>query len=161
MNVEEVVHEQTHQWYGVSAAPGRPQDTCLAECFATYAMWMWDEAKGGVDLDARYSRTVDANTGNTGFWQALYSPTQAPGINVYTKGPLALHALRRQIGDAAFDSLLRQWPREHRDAYVEWPQFEALAERISGQDLTGFFQAWFHGSTVPAAQYLWPGTLKP
>jgi aminopeptidase N len=161
MTIDEVVHEQTHQWYGVSAAPRRPQDNCLAECFATYATWLWDEAKDGVDLDARYRQLVDANTGNASFWQALYSPGQAPGINMYTKGPLALHALRRRIGDAAFGRLLQQWPQKYRGDYVEWPQFEALAEQISGQNLTGFFQAWFRGSTVPADEYLWPGTLKP
>jgi hypothetical protein len=40
-------------------------------------------------------------------------------------------------------------------------RFEAFAEKISGQDLTGFFQTWFRGATVPADEYLWPGTLKP
>jgi hypothetical protein len=34
-------------------------------------------------------------------------------------------------------------------------------ELISGKDLHGFFDAWFRGTTQPADQYLWPGTLKP
>ncbi len=161
MTIDEVVHEQTHQWYGVSAAPRDQADGCLAECFATYATWLWDAAQDGADLDARYRQQVEANENTASFWQPLHTPGQAPGINMYTKGPLALHALRRLIGDTAFARLLRQWPQEHHDDYVEWPQFEALAERVSGQDLTGFYQAWFSGSTVPPAEYLWPGTLKP
>jgi aminopeptidase N len=155
MNLNAVVHEQAHQWYGVSAAPRAPEDSCLAECFAVYATWLWDEAKDGADLDARYREQV---TGDAGFWQdALYRPGEAPGIGMYAKGPLALHALRRQVGDEAFFRLVKQWPRQHRGDYVGWPQFEDFAERIAGQDLAGFFQAWFRGTTIPADEYLWPG----
>lgn len=161
MNLDAVVHEQAHQWYGVSAAVRRPEDDCLAECFAAYATWLWDEARDGVDLDARYREQVNAKKGDADFWNELYRPGEAPGINEYDKGPLALHALRRQIGDRAFYRLIKRWPREHRGDYVGWPRFETFAEKIAGPDLTGFFQAWFRGSTVPVDEYLWPGTLKP
>ena len=161
MNLDAVVHEQAHQWYGVSAAARRPEDDCLAECFAAYATWLWDEARDGVDLDARYREQVNAKKGDAGFWKELYRPGEAPGINEYDKGPLALHALHRQIGDRAFYRLIKRWPQEHRGEYVDWPQFEMFAEKIAGPGLTGFFQAWFRGGTVPVDEYLWPGTLKP
>ncbi|GAA5163620.1 MULTISPECIES: M1 family metallopeptidase [Amycolatopsis] len=154
MNIQQVVHEQAHQWYGVSVAPGQAEDGCLAECFASYATWLWDEAEGGADLDARYREQVEAAKGDSAFWQPLYRPGQLPGLNMYSKGPLALHALRRQIGDEAFGRLLKGWAQAHRGEYVGWPEFEAFAGRISGQDLTGFFQAWFRGATVPADGYL-------
>ncbi|GAA4516392.1 M1 family metallopeptidase [Actinoallomurus oryzae] len=159
MTLDAVVHEQAHQWYGVSAAARRPEDDCLAECFAAYATWLWNEDRDGVDLDARYREQVGAERDDADFWKALYRPGEAPGINEYGKGALALHALRRQIGDEAFHRLIEQWPQEHRGDYVDWPQFEAFAQKVAGQDLTGFFQAWFRGATVPADQYLWPGTL--
>lgn len=161
MDLTMVVHEQAHQWYGVSAAPRGPEDNCLSECFAVYATWLWDEAKDGADLDARYREQVNANKDDAGFWQELYRPGQAPGINMYEKGPLALHALRREVGDEAFDRLIEQWPRRHRGGYVDLPRFEAFAEKIAGQDLGGFFQAWFRDGTVPADEHLWPGTLAP
>ncbi|WP_165367687.1 M1 family metallopeptidase [Phytoactinopolyspora endophytica] len=161
MTLDMVVHEQAHQWYGISAAPRRSEDNCLSECFAVYATWLWDEAKAGADLDARYREQVNANTDDADFWAELYSPGQTPGIGLYSKGPLALHALRLQIGEEAFHRLIKQWPQQRRGDYVDWPQFEAFAEKIAGQDLTGFFQAWFHGGTVPPDEYLWPGALKP
>jgi aminopeptidase N len=161
MTLDAVVHEQAHQWYGVSAAANRPEDDCLAECFAAYATWLWDEARDGVDLDARYREQVNAKKGDADFWNELYRAGEAPGINEYDKGPLALHALRRQIGDRAFYRLIKRWPQEHRGDYVDWPQFERFAEKIAGADLTGFFQAWVRGATVPEDRYLWPGTLKP
>jgi aminopeptidase N len=161
MTLDAVVHEQAHQWYGISTTADKPEDSCLAECFAVYATWLWDEAKAGVDLDARYRGRVDANKDNAAFWQELYRPGQTPGFAIYEKGPLALHALRRQVGDEAFRRLLKQWPRQHRGDHVGWPRFETFAEKVTGQDLTGFFRSWFRGATVPEDEYLWPGTLKP
>ena len=151
MNLDAVVHEQAHQWYGVTATPSSGADDCLAECFASYATWLWGEAKDGVDLDARYRAQIEAEKENPDFWAPLYTPGENPGINEYTKGPLALHALRMRIGDPAFFRLLKQWPAEHH-GYATWPQFEAFAAKVSGADLTGFFQAWFRGSTIPAAE---------
>ncbi|GAA2795451.1 M1 family metallopeptidase [Crossiella cryophila] len=161
MTLETVVHEQAHQWYGISTAPRLPADSCLSECFASYAPWLWQEAKEGADLDTRYRQIVAAKRGEPAFWEPLYQPGVTPGITMYNKGPLALHALRRQLGEQAFDRLLRRWPQEHRASYADWPRFEALAKEVSGQDLDGFFTAWFRGATVPADVYLWPGPLKP
>ncbi|ONK13553.1 M1 family metallopeptidase [Streptomyces sp. MP131-18] len=157
MNLSTVVHEQAHQWYGNAVAGRGSADNCLAECFASYATWLWDEAKDGADLDARYREQVIANQDNAGFWAELYRPGETPGMGMYTKGPLALHALRAQVGDEAFHQLIRQWPQERRGDYADWPEFEAFAETVTGQDLTGFFQAWFRDGTVPADEYLWPG----
>jgi aminopeptidase N len=156
-----VVHEQAHQWYGVSAAPARSEDACLAECFATYATWMWDEAENGVDLDTRYRERVDAEQDDVDFWLELYRPGRAPGFAVYGKGPLALHALRRQVGEDAFRRLLVRWPQEHSSSHVDWPRFEVFAERVTGQELDVFFQAWFRDGTIPAHDHLWPGALTP
>jgi aminopeptidase N len=161
MTLDVVVHEQAHQWYGISAAPNGPGDTCVSECFAVYATWLWDEAKSGADLDTRYRAQVDANRDDPAFWAALHRPGQNPGINIYDKGPLALHALRHQVGDAAFHRLLKRWPTEHAGDYVDWPQFETFAERVTGRELTDFFQAWIHASTIPADEYLWPGQPRP
>jgi aminopeptidase N len=156
MTLDAVVHEQAHQWFGVSTGLGAEEDACLSECFASYAPWLWDEATKGVDLDARYREQVEAKRNVAGFWaEVLYQPGESPGIGIYDKGPLALHALRKQIGDKAFDRLLKQWSQEHRGDYVNWPQFEAFAGKIAGQDLTTFFQAWFRGTTIPADKYLW------
>ncbi|GIJ43432.1 peptidase [Virgisporangium aliadipatigenens] len=156
MTLDAVVHEQAHQWYGVSAAANGPADACLAECFAVYATWLWNEAKDGADLDARYRSQVEEKKDDAGFWQELYRPGTAPGIGMYGKGPLALHALRRYVGEAAFGRLLAQWPREHRAGYADWPMFEAFAQRVVGRDLSGFLAAWFRAAGVPAEEYLRP-----
>jgi aminopeptidase N len=155
-----VVHENAHQWYGNSVSVSDWKDICLNECFASYAQWLWDEAKGGVKLDDQYRTEVARTTDD--FWAGkLYD--MGPGnefSSVYDKGPLALHALRRQIGDDAFNKVLKEWPAKHKDGNASWSEFEAMVTDISGQDLTGFLDAWFRGDTQPADEFLYPGPLR-
>jgi aminopeptidase N len=153
-----IVHENAHQWFGDSVSIANWADICLNECFASYAQWLWQEEKNGTDLDARYRDEVDT----VNFGSKLYDMGRGNEFRgVYTKGPVALHALRRQIGDDAFFSVLREWQSRHRGGNASWPEFEALTEELSGQDLDGFFTAWFHDGGRPADQYLWPGPLRP
>ncbi|MFE2183178.1 M1 family aminopeptidase [Streptomyces sp. NPDC059455] len=161
MTLDVVVHEQSHEWYGNAVADDGEVDSCLSECLASYATWLWDEEKDGVDLDSRYREQVKEHKDDTDWWQRLYRPDKPPGISTYNKGPLALHALRRQVGESAFHRIIKEWPQTRRGTYASWPDFESFAEKISGQDLGGFLTAWFHDDGVPEDAYLWPGDLKP
>ncbi|GAA1040818.1 M1 family metallopeptidase [Virgisporangium ochraceum] len=160
-----VVHETAHQWFGDSATVRQWKDVCVSECFASYAPWLWDEAKDGADLDARYRDLIaQAEEWIPDFWtRPLYDmgPNEEFNYPVYLRGPLALHALRHRIGERAFASVLRSWPTLHAHSNATWPEFEAFAARVSGQDLTAFFDAWARGTTRPAPEHLWPGTLGP
>jgi aminopeptidase N len=155
-----VVHENAHQWYGDSVSVDQWKDICLNECFASYAPWLWDEAKNGVNLDDEYRQEVAGGTDE--LWSGkLYD--MGPGNEftaVYEKGPLALHALRRLIGDDAFNRVLKEWPAKHKDGNASWPEFEKFTQEIAGKDLTGFFKAWFHDGTQPPDEYLYPGPLR-
>jgi aminopeptidase N len=155
-----VVHEQAHQWFGNSVSLESWADICLNECFASYAQWLWEEAKEGKNLDQEF-RTEVARAADR-FWnRKLYD--MGPGKEftaVYDKGTLALHALRRQIGDPAFDRVLREWPARHRDSNASWAQFEEFVGEVAGQDLRAFFDAWFRSEGKPAGEYLYPGSLR-
>ena len=69
---------------------------------------------------------------------------------MYYRGGVTLQALREKIGDFAFFSLLRTWATQNRYGTVTTPQFIALAEKISGQDLTQFFNVWIYQADKPA-----------
>jgi aminopeptidase N len=62
---------------------------------------------------------------------------------------MTLQALREKIGDDAFFRILRNWTAEHAHANGTTEQFIDLAQRISGQDLSAFFQAWLYTTTKP------------
>ena len=63
---------------------------------------------------------------------------------------MTLHALRLQIGDAAFFRLLQaSGSGPTAGGNVAIPQFIALAERISGRELDAFFNAWLFTPSKP------------
>jgi aminopeptidase N len=155
-----VVHENAHQWFGDSVTVQSWSDICLNECFASYAQWLWEEAKEGANLDDRFRQVVARAPAK--FWGGKLYDMGAGNefTSVYDKGPLALHALRREIGEKAFDRVLKEWPAKHRDGNASWPEFEQFVQQVSGKDLSGFLVAWFHSGTQPDARYLYPGSLR-
>lgn len=157
-----VVHELAHQWWGNTVSIRSWADICLNECLASYSQWLWAEGKEGDHLDDRYRRAVNRYAGSDTFWGSkLYDMGAGHEFEgVYSKGILALHAVRRQIGDEAFSRVLREFPARHRNGNASWPQFEDFIERVSGQRLDDFFDAWFRGTEQPAGEYLYPGTLR-
>ena len=64
---------------------------------------------------------------------------------------MTLHALRAKIGDANFFRLLKEWVRRNQGGNVTIPQFIALAEQISRQDLDPFFNEWLFTGAKPAS----------
>ncbi|MEU5693445.1 M1 family metallopeptidase [Actinosynnema sp. NPDC020468] len=160
-DLDTVVHENAHQWFGDSVSLSSWADICLNECFASYASWLWDE-KEGADLDDRYRSEVGKRGDQSTYWnRKLYDMGRGNEFRgVYDKGQLALHALRRQLGDDVFDRVLKGWVADHRFGNASWPEFENYVEKTSGQDLAGFFGAWFRGDERPSDEYLWPGTLR-
>ena len=68
---------------------------------------------------------------------------------VYKRGALTLHALRVELGDAAFFELVRTWVAEHVHGLVDTDDFRRLvarygaaAERVLGE--------WLDNLPLPA-----------
>ncbi|QIS01551.1 M1 family peptidase [Nocardia brasiliensis] len=158
-----VVHEIAHQWWGDSVSVRQWSDICLNECFASYtADYLWPEQQEGKDVDAMYRQTVQNYLGNNEFWQI---PLANPGVgneftSVYYRGPLFLHALRRQLGDAVFFAAIKEFNAAHVYGNASMPEFRRFVQSKSPTDLTGFFAAWLDQAAPPAQEYLYPGSLR-
>ena len=63
---------------------------------------------------------------------------------------MTLHALRTEIGDEDFFDLLKEWISSQSGGNVTTAEFQALAERVSGEDLDAFFQTWLFTPSKPA-----------
>ena len=81
--------------------------------------------------------------------------------DVYSRGPLALHALRHEIGNEKFSELLLSWIEKYGGGNASFSQFEDLVDQIAGKDESAFMDAWFRKTGVPAEEFLWPGDLHP
>jgi len=155
---ETVVHELAHQWFGDSVSLAKWPDMWLNEGFATWSEWIWSERHGGETahelFEARYATPEDSPDGED-LWfpapAALPDPSVLFSTPVYDRGAMTLQALREKVGDATFFLILKTWYTEHRGGNVTTGDFTALAERISGQKLDGFFKAWLYQEGRPTS----------
>jgi aminopeptidase N len=148
-----VVHELAHQWFGDDVALARWQDIWLNEGFATYAEWLWAEHEGqGTPAEIAQANYDDIPASDP-FWAVAIGD---PGVEhlfdfpVYLRGAMTLQALRNEVGDDAFWTIIRTWARRNSGGNGTTPQFIALAERVSGQQLDALFDTWLFTATKPA-----------
>lgn len=161
VDTDTIVHEMTHQWFGDDVVIRRWSDICLNECFASYGPWLWHQDVDGTNLDAQWVALMDGEAAGPDFWT---SPLVDMGAgkeftSVYSRGPLALHALRKQIGEKDFAALLKGWPATFGGKVAGYQDLVAYVDKISGQHLTAFMDAWFRGTVRPPARFLHPGGL--
>ena len=152
-NIYVIVHEQAHQWYGDTVSVHNWKDIWLNEGFASFAEWYWSETHGEGSAQ-EILQQVYSTPATSSFWRVtIGNPGAGNEFNgaVYDRGAATLQALRNRIGDPAFFQVMRQWVPKHRYGNAEIADFIALAEKVSGQDLGSFFQAWLYTGSRPAA----------
>jgi aminopeptidase N len=146
-----VAHELAHQWFGNSVGIARWSDIWLNEGFACYAEWLWSEESGGDDVDAcaaEHYRRLAAKPRDLLLVDP--GPDDMFDDRVYKRGALALHALRRRLGDGAFFDLLREWTSAHRHALVTTDDFRAAVDRAGGADAVDLLSRWIDREALPA-----------
>lgn len=162
-DLQTVVHEITHQWWGDSVSVRQWSDICLNECFASYtADYLWPERMEGKDVDADYRETIRKYRDDQKFWDI---PLENPGAGneftaVYYRGPLFLHALRKQLGDDVFFTAVREFNAAHAYGNASMPEFRTFMQSKSSTELSGFFDAWLNRTALPPDEYLYPGALR-
>ena len=144
------VHELAHQWFGDSLRLGDWSDVWLNEGFATYAELLWAQSQG-KDPQALVDR-----------WYTLLSNAPARGLvaataaqlfdsSSYQRGALALHALRRAVGDPAFGNILATYVRRFTSRSVRTADFLTVIGEIGGKAGLDAIQPWINGPEVPSS----------
>jgi aminopeptidase N len=147
-----VVHELAHQWFGDAVTPSDWQDIWLNEGWATYIEWLWAEHQGKATVPAQFADSV-AYLDAKNLWALDIAD---PGRDhlfdapVYVRGAAALYALRAKVGDAAFLAGARSWLNRYSGSTATTEDFQAVMEKVSGQQLDAFFDDWLRQGDRPA-----------
>ncbi|MGH2390730.1 MAG: M1 family metallopeptidase [Chloroflexota bacterium] len=78
-----------------------------------------------------------------------------PG-SVYNRGAMTLQALRLRVGDPTFFRILRAYATRYRYANAGTADFIAVADAVSGRNLTSFFHTWLYVAAAPPMPALLP-----
>jgi aminopeptidase N len=153
-----IAHELAHQWFGDKITCGSWKDIWLNEGFATYVSGLVVEQFDGNDAFRSWKLTNILNITSESGGAIYLTDTDTLSSNrifssrlTYNKGAMALHMLRKKLGDANFFQALKNYLADPELAYAfaKTPQLQAHLEETSGLDLTEFFNDWVYNQGYP------------
>ncbi len=150
-----VLHEVAHQWFGNTLTATSASDIWLHEGFATYLENVETAQRTGRPLaDIVHEQYVWDGWGARWRGQfdrvSLHKPTMRYLLNTtpYYRGQAALHALRLEVGDAKFWSILRSLAAGPAAGTTTTADVIEQAEAVSGRDLSAWADSWVYSVAV-------------
>lgn len=156
-----IAHEIAHQWFGDMATEKSFAHLWLSEGFATYLAHRYLESKYGADhLNAEMKSDRDkiiafARNSRQPVVDSVSDFMELLNPNSYEKGGWILHMLRRQLGDAVFQQIIRKYYETYAGKNAETKDLQKIVEEVSGKDFSVFFQQWLYVPGVPELDIEW------
>lgn len=147
-----VIHEIAHQWFGNAVTETTWDDAWLSEGFATFFSMLFQEhAYGHEEFVAaiKNSRKSVYNFSKKDSTYSIVAERSAEkdpvttGIT-YQKGAWVLHMLRERIGHDIFRKGIQAYYAKYFNANATTTNFKEEMEKVSGQNLTTFFNQWLY-----------------
>jgi aminopeptidase N len=147
-----VAHEVGHQWWYSLVGNDVQTEAWLDEALASYSQVVYQEQIHGPEAAERELegfRQRYRNVLAAGRDAPVAQPTAAFRGNyvslVYGKAVLFFQALRKQIGDEAFDRFLHDYYANHRYGFIGGANLLADAKGACGCDLDQLYADWITG----------------
>lgn len=153
-------HELSHQWWGDNVTCGTWHDIWLNEGFATFSEAVYMEKRpGGTLTDYRNWMINNRRPGDFSGTVWVYDATSMGNVFstnlVYNKGGWVLHMLRHVVGDTTLFDILAAYRAAYEGRNAITSDFQAVAESVSGRNLTWFFNEWVYGPGAQSYHYGW------
>ncbi|MCI1278299.1 MAG: hypothetical protein LKG23_04855 [Nitrospira sp.] len=149
-------HEIVHSWIG-NGVFNRVSQGNWVEGLTTYLSNYYYHELTGDEAQAReqrrlmllgYSVYVRPHEGYPLKKFARKSDEKDNAIG-YQKSAMVFHALRQEVGDAAFWRALKRIPERYLGAVADWSDLERTFQEEAGRDLRWFFAQWVERAGIP------------
>jgi aminopeptidase N len=157
-----IAHEIAHQWFGNSATENSWNHVWLSEGFATYFTILYQEnfygnekrkeelSKDRKEVIAYYKKNPSPIVDNT-----IKDPLKVLSTNTYQKGSWVLNMLRHRLGDKVFWEGIRLYYKTYKNSNVMTEDLRVVMEKVSNEDLNGFFEQWIFTKGFPELKWKW------
>ncbi len=162
-NLDLMIHELAHQWFGNMITCSSWNDVFLNEAFATYCELLATEKGVAQSSDPVQWRRVCINKAIRKSGESLLR-SNVESVDkifdtdvVYSKGAMMLHMLRKEIGDHIFFSCMKSYAGNPLLKYgnATAQKFIETVEIVSGRKLDWFFGQWLYGAGIPRYSIRW------
>ncbi len=155
VNGNTLIHELVHQWYGNNVAPTTWTDIWIGEGMATWGPTYYNSAAAfgsGTSTEQSYFNSWNNKASSSADWNippgAQTASNELYGYQTYTRSAQFWEALKISIGDDAFFALIKEWQTRFAGQSRTSADLKALAEELSGRDIT---HCGTTGSSSPAS----------
>jgi Peptidase family M1 domain len=148
-----IVHELGHNYTMGILANNEWREGWLDEGFTSFQTdWFWEaagQAGGYEDSEAAILRLdLDDYSEPPSLVAETYRDFSSYNTAIYTRGKLFFHQLRYIVGHATMQRILRTFYQRWKLRHVDEAAFRAVAEEVSGRDLSTFFAQWLHSTVL-------------
>ena len=143
-----------HQWWGVSVSPATKDDWWLGDGFSRYSEAMYVEnAAGAAGLE---EAVKDMSVGALAYDTVPLS--SASKLDIFStefqslatdKGAMILHMLRWVLGEDKYNKTMRDFATQFAGKSATMDDFQTIAEKNYGSQLTWFFTQWLDSTGAP------------
>ncbi|HET9276097.1 MAG TPA: M1 family aminopeptidase, partial [Gemmatimonadales bacterium] len=149
-----IVHEVGHNYLMGILANNEWREGFLDEGFTSWQTGLLgslasDDQEDFLALDsAMRISDLDGWSEPTSLVSERYRDFNTYGRMIYDRGALFFYHLHRIVGDSAMSRILRTYYDRWKLRHVDEDAFRAVAEEVSGRDLSTFFRQWLHEVTL-------------
>lgn len=160
---EIIAHEIAHQWFGNAVTEADWEDVWISEGFATFLTYYFVSKHEGEEallsklasdeekiLNYQYrfpSQTVVQK--NISSLEDVLNPM------TYQKAGWVLRMLDAKVGQNTFGQIMNGFYERYKYSNASTQDFVDLANEMTTEDLTPFFNQWFYVPGAPSVDYHW------
>lgn len=151
-----MAHELGHQWFGDFITCGSWRDIWLNEGFATYMVGLcYEHDQGGIYWEPFKRLTINKVISQPDGSVYCYDTANVDRIFdarlSYSKGAIALHMLRWEMGDENFFKALNNYLQDPKlaNGYATTEDLLRHAEAVADTSFREFFNDWVYGQGYP------------